>query len=217
MLAQGFDRHLDDLVSETPGIRRGRRTAVTGEGIVVELVTAERPLVGYAFGGLALAGQLVALGRHPAEGLAMDLTVATHGHSAHVLRPAGDHDVGGAGGDGAGGKMHCHLARAAFAVDGQAGNGHRPAGAEQCGAGDVGRLLADLGDTAEDHVIDLRGRQIDALQQLADHQRTQMVGTHTGQAATEAADRRTHRINDHDVFHSALALSPEPGTRLPSS
>ena len=111
--------------------------------------------MGHTLGGLALAGQLVALGRHPAEGFAMDLAVAAHGHPAHVLRPTGDHDVGGAGRDSAGGEMHRHLARAAFAVDGQAGNGYRPASAKQCGARDIGRLLADLGDTAENHVIDL--------------------------------------------------------------
>jgi hypothetical protein len=44
-----------------------------------------------------------------------------------------------------------------------------------------------------------------------------MVCAHRGEAAAEAADRRSCRADDEDLAQSALALSPEPGTFWPSA
>src|SRR5690606_19190611 len=93
------------------------RTPVTGKGKIIELFTAERPLVSHALSRLALTGQFVSLSGHPAEGFAMNLAVATHGYATHVLCPAGDHYIDGAGSYGACGNMHRDFSRATFTVD----------------------------------------------------------------------------------------------------
>jgi hypothetical protein len=148
------------LVEVAGGGRGGAAVAFHREG--VELLARQLPPVAQALGGFALAGQLVALGGEPAEGLAVDGAVAAHAHAAHVLGAASHDDFGTAAGDQPCGDMHGHFAGAALAVDGQAGDGHRPAGAQQRGARDVGRLLADLGDAAEDHVVTSSGLEAGA-------------------------------------------------------
>ena len=216
-LLQRRHRHSGDLAFEIPGLRGGGGAPVAFDGVGVQLGAAQVPLVGDAFRGLALAGQLVAVGRHPAEGLAVDLAVAAHAHAAHVLRAARHDHPGGTGGDQAGREVHGDLAGAALAVDREAGNGVRPAGAEQRRARDVGRLFTDLGHAAEDDVVDGTGVDPGAVHEDVQQVRRKMVGAHAGQAALVLADRRAHRLDDVDVLHSALAFRPEPGTRCPAS
>ncbi|MNH20507.1 hypothetical protein D3C79_802820 [compost metagenome] len=190
---------------------------MAGKGEVIQGVAAERPLVDDPLGRLALAGQFIALHRHPAERLAVKVSVAAHRNAAHVFRATGHYHIHRATGDGASGQVHSDFTRTAFTVDGQPGNADRPACTQQCGTGDIGGLLTDLRHAAEDHIFDLLRSHIYAFQQAANHQRAQMIGAHSRKAATKPADGRAHRINDNDLVHSALALRPDPGTCLPSA
>ncbi|MNT72304.1 hypothetical protein D3C72_2108880 [compost metagenome] len=100
----------------------------------------------------------------------MDFTVATHGYTAHVFSTARHHDVGGTRGNCTGGQVDRDFTRTAFTVDGQPGNGDRPAGPQQRRTGDVGGLFTDLRYAAKDHVVHRGRRYVDALQQTTDHQ-----------------------------------------------
>ncbi|MNK95776.1 hypothetical protein D3C87_1160300 [compost metagenome] len=190
---------------------------MAGKSEIIQRIATERPFVGDTFSSLALTGQFIALHCHPAKRFAVNFTVTAHGHAAHVFRTTCHHDISGSSRDGANGQMHGHFARPTFTVDGQARHGDRPTGTEQGCTGDVGGLLANLRDIAKYHIVDQRRRHIDPFQQPAEHQRPEVIGAHAGQAAAELADWRAYRINYDDVFHNALALSPEPGTCLPSS
>jgi hypothetical protein len=163
------------------GCRGSSLVAAHGEG--VQRFAAEIPVLGDPLGGFALAGQLVALGGKPAERFAVDLPIAAHAHAAHVLGAASNDDLGTAGGDQPGADMHGHFAGAAFAVNRQAGDGHRPAGAQQRGTGDVGRLFAHLGDAAEDDVTHVGRSNPGTGDQGVENVGAEVIGAHAGQAA----------------------------------
>ncbi|MNN23381.1 hypothetical protein D3C81_1367770 [compost metagenome] len=93
----------------------------------------------------------------------MDLAIAAHGHPAHVLSTTSYNDIRRTSGNHARGNMHGNFTGAALAVNGEPWNGHWPARPQQRGAGNVGRLLSDLSHTPEDHIVDMRGREIDTL------------------------------------------------------
>ena len=190
---------------------------MAGKSEIIQRIATERPLVGDTLSSLALTGQFIALRCHPAKRLAVDFTITAHGHAAHVFRATRHHDISGTRRDSTNGQMHGHFARTTFTVDGQPRHADRPTGAEQGRAGNVGGLFANLRDIAKYHIVDQRRRHIDPFQQVTEHQRPEVIGAHAGQAAAELADWRAYRINYDDVFHNALALSPEPGTCLPSS
>ena len=78
-----------------------------------------------------------------------------HRHPAHRLDARGDHDVVGPGEHALGGETDGLLAAAALPVDGGARHGLGEPGAQQGVAGDVDRLVADLGHRAGDDVVDL--------------------------------------------------------------
>ena len=68
-----------------------------------------------------------------------------------------------------------------------AGNRLREAGAQQCVAGDVDRLVADLGDGTGDDVVDVRRVHSGAGHQFAQAVRQQVGGQHVVQRAAGLA------------------------------
>ncbi|KAH0444850.1 hypothetical protein KCU90_g644, partial [Aureobasidium melanogenum] len=180
----------------------------------IELFAPEFPLVAQTLGCFTLARQLVPLARHPAERLTMQIAIAAHRDAAHVFRAAGHHHLGRSECNQTRGDVHRFLAGAAFSVDREARDAVRPTRAEQRRARDIGGLLANLRDAAEDYVVDDFRREPHTFDQFIDHMRTQMIGTHARERAAKLADRRARRTHDHDVAaHSALPFRPEPGTR----
>src|SRR5699024_8992248 len=81
---------------EPAGLRRRERTGVRVEGQLVELLTAETPLLRDHLRTLALAEGIpaVALLDRGAEGLAGTVgALRAHGHARHRLDTTGDDDV----------------------------------------------------------------------------------------------------------------------------
>ena len=119
-------------------------------------------LLGDALGPLKLAGEFVVLVVAPRDGFAVSGFRASNGvgadrQPAHVLDPAGEHDVFYPRGDQAVGQVGGFLRRAALGIDGDAGHRLGTAVGKPGGAGDVHRLGADLVDTAADDLSHVRG------------------------------------------------------------
>ena len=71
---------------------------------------------------------------------------------ARLLRGQGHLNPGG---DGLGGKVNRLLSRAAHTVQGGCRHTDGKAGQERCQPADIGPLLAGLGHTADDHILDV--------------------------------------------------------------
>ena len=84
---------------------------------------------------------------------------------------------------------------------GDAGNRLGESGAQQRIAGDVDRLVADLGDGAGDDVVDLRRVHAGACHQFAQAVRQQVGGQHVVQrtAGLALADRGADGADDDGV------------------
>ena len=94
---------------------------------------------------------------------------------------AGDHTRGG--------EVDRLLTGPALTVDGDTGNGLRPAGGQQRGAPDVERLLAGLHDASPNHVVDDLGIDAGLLNESVENLRGQVGGVHAGQPTIALADR----------------------------
>ena len=92
-------------------------------------------------------------------------------------------------------------AASAEAVHRLAGDGDREAGGEDGAAGDVEGLLADLGDAAEHHVLDLLGRNPGALEGGVQHVRCQVDRVDPRQASLPLAAGGPDRIDDQGFSH----------------
>ena len=82
----------------------------------------------------------------------------------------------------------------------------RPVGGEHGVAGDVGALLADLGDAADDHVVDGR-RDAAALGEAVEGLRQQLLGVDVRERALAGlalAARRPDRVEDVGFGHGWL-------------
>ena len=121
-------------------------------------------------------------------------------HPAHRLDTAGDHDVLLAGADGLGGEVDGLLAGAALAVDRGRGHVGREAGAQPGHPAGRRGLLADLGDAADDDVVDVSGVEGGAAaEQRLESLGEQVDGVHVGQGCAGLAltDGSAHGV-DHD-------------------
>lgn len=87
----------------------------------------------------------------------------------------------------------------ALAVDGGAGDFDGEVCLENDVAADVGGLLADLGDVAPHDVADHTAFDAGALNDLAQHVRSERDRVSTGEHAVPAAHGGAHRLDDHYV------------------
>jgi len=134
-------------------------TVVTGGGELVEFGPAETPLSRDQLGADALGNEAVRIAptHAHAERVGAGRHVGSHGHPAHALDTAGDHDVVDAGHDALRGEVDGLLRGAALTVDGGGRDGFREARGEDGPAGGVDGLLTDLIHAAAHHVVDERG------------------------------------------------------------
>ena len=120
---------------------------------------------------------------------------------AHVLHPAGHHQVGGAAEHRLGREVDRLLGRAALPVHGDAGNRLGQAGREPRGAGDVAGLRADGVHAAEHDVVHGQRVHAGAGQQRRDDVRAEIGRVRAGQPAAAAADRGPDRIDQERLGH----------------
>ena len=120
-----------------------------------------------------------------------------------LIHAAADHEAGLAGHDLRGGRVHGLETRGAEAVDRHAGNGLGEAGHHRRGAGDVGALLADRHDAAQDDVVDLAGVELAALLQRLQRRHGELHRGHFVQRTVLAAlaARRADGVVDVCVGH----------------
>jgi hypothetical protein len=120
----------------------------------------------------------------------------------HRFDAARDQEIGVAGGDGARAVIHRHETRAAQPVDGAARHRGRQPAQQRAHARDVAIVFAGLVGASEDHVVDRRRFDPGTAHDLANHQRTQVIGSYLGQGSPVAADGRAHGV---DYEYRALA------------
>ena len=94
-----------------------------------------------------------------------------------------------AGDHAGGGEVNRLLAGPTLTVDGDTGNGLRPAGGQQRGAPDVEGLLAGLHDASPNHVVDDLGVDAGLLDESVEDLRGQVGGVYAGQPTVALADR----------------------------
>ena len=131
-----------------------------------------------------------------------------------MLDAAADDGVGDAGGDERGTEVDGLLGGAALTVDRRRGGLDREPGLEPRVAGDVDALLAELLHAAGDRVLDDRGVDPRAVDDVGISLGQQVAGVDVLVVAlllVAAADRRPRGLDDHDlttleaaVLHFAL-------------
>ena len=125
--------------------------------------------------------------------------MGAHGHAGHRLNATADSDVAGAGLDQVGGEVDCLLGAPALPVNGRRRDGVREVRGKRDVAGDVDALLANLVDAAEDNVIDHRGLDAGALDQLVEDHGAEVVWVDAGKNAGATTHGRADRF-DYDYF-----------------
>ena len=123
--------------------------------VVIKLVARQAPEVTEAFGCFSLRRQSETLVKLPAKGNTVNIAIATHGHSGHAFSAPSHHAVAKSRSDIGERHVNRRLCGAALAIYRHARNRLRPARRQQGGTGDVAALLADLGDTPKNHIIDV--------------------------------------------------------------
>ena len=213
-----------DLAVEAPFVLGLRGPAMTLERERLHVVAGHVPLLGDHLRGAELRHLLGAVAGLPSlrtgegvlepERLGGDHRRADRDH-AHVLHAARDDEVGRAAHHGLRREVHGLLARAALAVDRRARYLVGEPGREPAGAGDVAGLRTDRVDATEDHVVDRRGIDPGALDELADRVGTEIGRMHAGQTAALAADGCAYRVDDECLGHLiAPVLSRLTGSRV---
>ncbi len=170
-------------------------------GVGVEFIARVAPLGGDEVGGDALRHEVgfrryLRVGRPGAAG-------GEHRHARHGFDAAADDEVGLAGHDLRRRLVAGLESRGAEAADGDAGGGLRIVGIQRGDAGDVGALLGDRLDAAEDDVVDQRSVERVAVAQGAQGSGGQLDRRHAVQRAVLAAlaARRAHGIVDIGFGH----------------
>ena len=128
----------------------------------------------------------------------------------HVLDAGGDDDVVRAGHHALRGEVRRLLRRTALAVDRGADHRLGEAGRERRVATDVDGLVADLHDTAHDHVFDQRGVEVVAGDERPQRVRREVDGVHVLELPVALAERGADGVDDHGVLHdSSRGLDPK--------
>src|SRR5262249_12958098 len=100
-----------------------------------------------------------------------------------------------------GGEVSARRAGAALAVDGRGRGLDGKAGREPGVAADVQALLADLADTAEDHVIDLARLNAGPVDKLLENHGAQYDWVEVLELAIPLAERRSDPLDDDRFTH----------------
>jgi len=125
--------------------------------------------------------------------------------ATHAFDAPGDHQRRFVGTNRTRGNTNRIHARTAQAIDGAARHRDRQTREQQRHASDVAIVFAGLIRAAVDHIGNRSGIEIlIALKQRAQRHRTEIIGTHTGQRARIAADRRAHGITDKSFSHGRM-------------
>src|SRR5256885_8072090 len=101
------------------------------------------------------------------------------------------------------------LARAALAVNGRCGRGHRKARGEPRVASDVQALLARLADAAEDDVVDHAGLDARACDDFSEDERPEDDWVHVPELSVAASDRCAGGLDDNYFAHFSESSSNE--------
>ena len=191
-----------DLAVEA-ALRPGDRSLLLGcRAELVEVGAGESTTFGHTLGCAELAvGRIV-----PRPGVVLVVAPAATGGGAegdlgHLLHAAADRDAGTTGGDEAHGEGVRLCARAALAVDRRRSRAVVDAHREPGVAGDVGGLLAGLGDAAAHELIDLAGFDPVALEQCGLGDREQLRGLGAGEPASAPPDGRADGVDDDGIGH----------------
>jgi hypothetical protein len=135
-----------------------------------------------------------------------ELRSKTHRHPRHRFNAGGDHDVHRAGHHGLGRKMQRLLRRAALAVDRGGGNAFRELRSHHGVARDVVGLLAGLHHAAHDHVLDLGGIDLGAVDQRIQHGSGKIGRMPACETSALAAARGTRGGDDIGLGHVCSPL-----------
>ena len=217
-LAADGDRH--DLGFEASLLRGPAGSLVGIEADLVELGAGQAPLLTDHLGRQSLGDEAVAvaLEHERAKWHARALLGGdAHRDPGHRLDAGRDHYVVGPRHDALGGEMGSLLGGSALAVDGGADDFLRKTGCQSGVAGDVETLLAGLGDTAHDHVLDQRRVDAGSVDQRLEGDRGQVDGMDVLELPVPLGDRRPHRIDDDSIgIESSLnrTLTLDPGRNL---
>src|SRR5690606_31286195 len=201
-----------DLVLEAAlvGGRLGELLRAGAEG--VEVLTGEPPLLGDHLGRDALRHEVrVAGGDLRAERERARGDRGAHRGGGHHLDAGGDHDVVGAGDDALGGEVGGLLRRAALAVHGGGRHGLGEAGGEDGVAADVEALVADLHDTAHDHVLDEGRIEVVALDERLQDLPGQVGGVPAGELSVALAAGGADGVDDDGGGHGRVSWGCLPG------
>ena len=131
----------------------------------------------------------------------------------HRFDAAADEHVAVADGDRVGGGVDRLQPGAAQPIDGQAADLDREAGQEHGHPRDVPVVLAGLVGAAEDDVLDEGGVDAGAVDDGAQHERRQVVGSDARERAAVAADRRPDGLDDPGLADGTVLISGHRGDR----
>ena len=130
----------------------------------------------------------------------------------HVLKPADDLHVLGAGCHRVGRLVDRLQAAAAEAVDRRAADAAWQAGQQRHDSADVEPLLLLLLRVAEHDVFDRRRIDAGSLDERLHHRRGEIVGANVAKDAplgVSPPDGRPAAVNDHWSFHSEVTIADE--------
>lgn len=196
-----LDRHGVVVEDARVDRRGGFRVRLGGE--LVEAGAGETPAFGDEFGSDALAEleSVVAGDRGGTVGLSRG-PVRAERYPAHGLDATRDDEVVLSRHHGMRGLVDRLLAGAAGPVDRDRRDVFGPAGGEHGEPADVAGLVADLGDTAPDHVVDRAGVDAGALDERLQHLGRQIRRVDRGEGAVALADRGAYGVDDDGVSHA---------------
>ena len=151
-----------------------------------------------------------------AEAVAVAALADVEGQHRHVLNAAGEHDIGVAGLDPAGGRVYRFKAGAAKARYVVGRYLYRYARLHRRVAPDV-RVLHDLADASENHLVDLVGPDAGALHGCLEDDCGKVRRRGVLECAAHASNGRARAADENNLFHAVSAPPYIVGTRRDQS